>query len=94
MAIHLVPITVHALIHHDVEDGMYTIYTLEKGRPIISDVSEEISKKKFEDALKLSTAVRNLHFFEGYNESPTVKMRNWYSAGSKITDVEYHEMSL
>ena len=52
------------VIQHDIENGSYTIYTLEKGGPIISDVSLEKAIYKFENAFKLATAVIKLEKYK------------------------------
>jgi hypothetical protein len=87
---------VQALTFHDVENNLYTIYTLEKGGPIISDVSLDIAKEKFENALKLSSAVRNLLYYEGSIKASSAKARTLYSHTllEKIGNVEYHAMSV
>jgi len=48
------------VIQHDIENGSYTIYTLEKGGPIISDVSLEIAIEKFTNAFKLAKLVKRI----------------------------------
>jgi hypothetical protein len=43
--------------------GKYTLTLNEKGGPIISADSLEEGKERFYDALKLTAAIRNLHFY-------------------------------
>ena len=46
--------------YKDKENNVFTIYTLEKGGPIVSDVSLDVAREKFRNALQLSIAVRKV----------------------------------
>lgn len=85
-----------ALIYKDEENDVFTVFSLEKGGPIVSDNSIELAKTKFEDALRLASAVRNLLFFEGSRKSESEKARKLYASSpiEKIGDVEYQEMTV
>jgi len=52
------------IYYKDIENKVYTVYTLEKGGPIVSDISIKLAKVKFENALKLAEAVKKLLNFE------------------------------
>ena len=51
---------VHPLIYNDKENGLHTIFTLEKGGPIISDPSQDVVKEKFVNALKLAVMIKKI----------------------------------
>lgn len=56
------------IIFEDKENGVYTLFTLEKGGPIISDASLDKAKEKFKDALELALVVQKLLYFESVNK--------------------------
>lgn len=87
-------ITIHAVIYNDIENGVFTISSLEKGAPIISASTIEEAKVKFESALKLSAAVENLLYFKGATKSTsaTAKNRRIFLDGIKgIGNIKYHD---
>lgn len=59
---------VEAYIIEDVHDKTFTIALRGKGGPIITEKTKALAKAKFEEALKLSNAVRNLIYFESVSE--------------------------
>jgi hypothetical protein len=95
MAFKLTNVKLDALIHHDDANGVYTITILGNGAPIVSASTIEEAKAKFESALKLSSAVKNLLYFKGATESATPKTRRIFLDGikEKIGNIEYHEMA-
>ena len=88
-------ITVHAIFYLDEINGVYTISDLSPGGPIVSAPKLEDAKKKFESALKLVSAARNLLFFKGASNSATQKTRRLYTDKIKerIGNVEYFALS-
>jgi len=50
------------IIHFDETEKLYSIFLLEKGGPIINDVSLVKANEKFDNALQLSESVKK--FFE------------------------------
>ena len=50
-------------IFKDTENNVFTLYTLEKGGPIVSDASLDIAKEKFKNAMKLAIAIKNYFLY-------------------------------
>jgi len=46
--------------YKDIENNVFTIYTLEKGGPIVSDISLDIAREKFKNALQLATIISKI----------------------------------
>ena len=57
-------------------EGIYTIYLEHAGGPIISDSNLDTAKTKFDKALKLSYAVRNLKYYVEAVKSSDDKMKD------------------
>ena len=55
------------IVFKDTENNVFTLYTLEKGGPIISDASLDIAKEKFNNALKLAKAIKKFLIYEKEN---------------------------
>jgi hypothetical protein len=81
-----------ALHYKDTKNDSYTLVEAQKGGPIIEDPSLDAAKYKFENALRLASAVRNLLYFRNSTKArPQKKLR---FPNSKIADVVYHELTV
>lgn len=94
----LKPKTVQSILFNDTDNNVYSIATLDKGGPIINGADVNETKKTFEAAFKLASAVTNLLFFKLVSENqklspkPTNTSRNWDKTGEKR--FLYHEMTV
>lgn len=96
MSFKLKHITVHALKNEDRESKLVSVTTLNVAGPIINAPTFEEAAAKFEAALKLSSAVRNLLYFKGASKMATEKSRRDYAMAAKerIENVEYHSIAV
>ena len=85
-----------ALVFNDKENNLFTIYTIEKGGPIISDPDLDTAKQKFSNAIKLAASVRNLLYFEGFRSANKGKIRNNFLGNllESSGEIVYREMQL
>jgi hypothetical protein len=85
---------VYAVFHNDTNNDVQTIFDLETGGPIISDSSLDAAKYKFENAIRLGSAVRNLLYFGKVTKVKAKTPKKLRFPADKITDVTYQEMIL
>ena len=83
---------IFAVFHNDTDNEVHTIFDLEKGGPIINDSSLDAAKYKFENAIRLGSAVRNLLYFGEVTKVRTPKKLRF--PVNNIADVTYQEMVL
>jgi hypothetical protein len=87
MSIELIPIKWQAIYTYNKVDNIYTVTTLGKGGPIVTANTLENAKIKFEKALNLSFAVKNLLFFKGHKVATLRKYR-----GVSENEITYTEL--
>jgi len=81
---------VFAVYHKNTLDEVHTVFDLAKGGPIVNDSSLDAAKYKFESAIRLGSAVRNLLYFGNVVKVTTSKKVRF--PVKNIADVLYQEM--
>jgi hypothetical protein len=91
MNFELSKVLVTAHLIYDQTDNLYTIYSSERGGPIITAQSEEEAKKDFEVAINIAFAIRNLLYFKGANmaQSHSEKMGFINGMKNQVGRIEY-----
>jgi len=79
---------VTATYSHDEVAGLYTFSLLEKGGPVIIAKSIDEGKKKLEEALSFTAAIRNLQYFDDISISNRAEFIR-SNIGDKRNEVEY-----
>ena len=92
MAISPIERKVTAIVSHDKLSGLYTFSLLEKGGPIVMAKTEELGKIKFEEALNVASAVRNLKYFTEKDLARKVETVRTNSTNSH--DIEYRHLQV
>lgn len=91
MEFKLKEVTIIAHLVRDRTRSIYTVYTQERGGPIITADTEEKAKSEFEKAVQLSSAIRNFLFFIGANKTQSHGDRMSLIEGLKerVGNIEY-----
>lgn len=83
-------ISITAYVTKDVREGVFTVFMEGKGGPIISAPTEEEAKIKFEEALNLSCAVKNLLTYNDAVKAQEAEMKKFADSSSpKEVEIDF-----
>ena len=91
MSFELETITIEAMHFVDEKNGLHTLSLYDKGGPIVSEKTFEEAREKFEKALDLTMAVRNLLYFKAVNNIKRSR-RSLPSTKKRVGSINYHQI--